>query len=88
MCVFCTVGGGSVLSLAGWKVGVCLVPVMISDSKRGSARERERRRVAASIKDWKRQFAERQRHRTRDKVGVGEAEKGEGEKERLSNALY
>lgn len=43
VCVyFFTVGGGSVLSLAGWKVGVCLVPVMISDSKTGSARERER----------------------------------------------
>ena len=41
VCVFCNVGGGSVLSLAGWKVGACLVPVMISDSKRGSERERE-----------------------------------------------
>lgn len=60
-------GGGSALSLAALNIGAGLVPVTISDRER----EWERRRVAAPIKDWKRQFAERQRQKRREEVGVG-----------------
>lgn len=45
------------MSLAGWNVGVWLVPVMISDSEG----VRQRRRVAAQIKDWEKTGRERKR---------------------------
>lgn len=72
------------MSLAGWNIGVWLVPVMISDSER----LRQRRRVAAQIIDW-----EKTRKRTRYKGrkrkgrwGLGRKER-EGEKARLSDGL-
>lgn len=72
------------MSLAGWIEGVWFVPVTLSDSEGA----REKRRVAAQIKDWKRQFAERQAERERGRwgeTGWVRVEEREGEKARLTN---